>query len=66
MRTTTGRKIGSQPQTGKKDTPQDGDEGVEGTTSRVNPSQTIRKLTQEKEACNKRKYNIEDPIITLT
>jgi hypothetical protein len=32
----------------------------------VQPSQTIRKPTQEKEVCKKRKYVTEDPVITLT
>jgi NACalpha-BTF3-like transcription factor len=42
------------------------EERGQGTTSGAQPSQTTRKLTQGKYVRKKRKYETEDPDITLT
>jgi hypothetical protein len=47
-RTPTTTRTGSQPQTGKKDTSQAGEERTQGTTSGVQPSQTVRNPMQGK------------------
>jgi hypothetical protein len=65
-RTPTAAKTRSRAQTGKKDIAHAAKERAQGATSGVYPSQTVRKPAQEKEACKGRKYEMEDPYITLT
>jgi len=55
-----------QRQTRKGCTSHASEERVQVTTSGVHHSQTTRNLVEVEEACIKRKYVMEDPIITLT
>jgi hypothetical protein len=65
-RTPISTRIGSWPPTKKKDIAQVVRERVQGTTSEEQPSQTTGNPAQGKYAHKKRKYETEDPYITLT